>query len=198
MSKKREDTGTQQVPDFEVVESTKRGSEQPTNHSPGAPTQTSSGHKLTGETYRYCVQQLAQWQSCAQVARGCKAKHGVTVTRAGIQYFKRTHIEEIEAAREEYLRDFNDTPLAHRKVRVKGLVAIYHSAVVGLEDANNKQRGKSFFYALESLKLIKEEMEPVEVHIGKGSMTEVEELIDEMAAKAKQAHAQGQDTPEEP
>jgi len=182
---KRTSPATPAVEEPQVVESSKNEGKRSTRHSPGQHAPTYKGRKITAEAKRHVLQQLAQWTPYQEIVDQLKARYSIELSYAGMKYFAQAHREEVEAVREDYLREFNDTPLAFRKVRVQRLAEVFNEAIGGVRDKASKTRGKSFFYALESLKLIREEMEPIEVHLGKGSLKEVEELIAEMQSKAE-------------
>ncbi len=133
--------------------------------------------KMTDEVADLAIRLLAQFCTQRQVQARILEEYDLEVTISTISRFAKRRAEHIEARQEEYLATYKDTPLAWRKVRVVQLSGIYDQAMGGLDAANVKAKGKSFFYALEALKAIREEMEPIEGQLGAGSTKDVDEMI---------------------
>lgn len=143
--------------------------------------------KIVGLAKKDAVFMFARWRRPKEIRLMLAEEHGIDVCVATVRKFGYRHVEEIEAERERYLSDFTDTPLAHRKERVLELMAIFQKAKGDLESKEKgqdaKKRGKSYYYAIEALKNIREEMEPIEPYLSKGTMDEVNELLDSVARR---------------
>ncbi len=146
--------------------------------------------KMAGEVADLAIRLLAQFCTQKQVQARILQEYQLEVHIGTISKFAKKRAEHIEAKQEEYLATYKDTPLAWRKVRVVQLSSIYDEAMGTISSANVKAKGKSFFYALESLKAIREEMEPIEAQLGQGSTAEVDELIASLQDKINSERGQ--------
>ena len=130
----------------------------------------------------FAVEMFSRCASLEQVQSQLSTEYDVEVDQSTLSRWRKKHGERIEAKREEFLGEFMDEPLAWRKIRVQKYAGIYHQAMDELNEQGDekkptKSKGKSYFYALEALKGIREEMEPIEAQLGRGSVQEVDELI---------------------
>lgn len=131
--------------------------------------------RLTKEEGDFIVTLFAEFTKADEIRAALARRFGRGVDKAWVYTFKQTHKKQIQKAREEYLADFANIPMAHAKVRVLELQAIYDKV---------KKEGNTW-YQLETLSKIATEVAPI-----------MEELFphgtDEEAKKWLQAVARGQ------
>lgn len=134
------------------------------------------GKRLTLEEKNFVLGQLAQWARPPDIVRDLKTRYGRTITERAIYQIKERDPDAVQEAREQYLADLGDTPLAHTKIRIRAWQEMYEQA--------KKKRGKngeitpSWHYVAEALQGIREEMSAVQIDLNiHGTKKEAAEFL---------------------
>lgn len=126
--------------------------------------------KLTQEARDFAINCLAQWETYNGTVQAIQREHNITISLSAIAQLAQRNAEKIKEAREEYLADFQDTPLAYSKMRLREYVEIYEAA--------KKETPQNMHYMTKALEGIREEMAAIRLpQAAHGTIKEAIEFI---------------------
>jgi hypothetical protein len=128
--------------------------------------------KLKPEDISFILDRLAANRTTADAVDDLKKNHGVTITVRHAFNIKKTHYEDYELRREQFLKNFDDTPIARAKFQLDGCQKIYDKAV----------KDKDVTLQLSAITTANKIAEPLGLEsVGRGATKEVEDFIADLA-----------------